>query len=202
MVYSGARWRREYRQQDRATTALFIGGAMDKPTTDRERVDFALKTERDGHAFYVKVSKQTTHKLARAAFDLLAKEELRHIALIEALDKGLSGEGKVLEAKEVGRKHLESDLRSIYESEGQATSDEVAFQAEDAYAKAIELEKRITALYAGYISESEDERAQRLFAVLEREEQNHLSLLQDMHAYLTKPGRWFIDRDGVLLDGG
>lgn len=177
---------------------------MANPTSDRERIDFALKTEQDGHEFYQMAAKKTAHKLARSAFELLGKEELRHVALIEALDKGLSGEGEVPEPdeiEEVGRRKLETSLKSIYESATEETG-EVKFQAAEAYEKAIELEKRITSLYTDYMKESDDERARRLFAVLQREEQNHLSLLEDMHAYLTKPGDWFIDRDGVLLDGG
>jgi rubrerythrin len=177
---------------------------MANPTSDRERIDFALKTEQDGHEFYQAAAKKTAHKLAKAAFELLGKEELRHVALIEALDKGLSGEGEVPDAddiEEMDRRKLETSLKSIYESATE-TTEGVKFEAVEAYEKAIELEKRITSLYTDYIKESDDERARRLFAVLEREEQNHLSLLQDMHAYLTKPGEWFIDRDGVMLDGG
>ena len=71
-----------------------------------------------------------------------------------------------------------------------------------AYEKAIELEKQTTSLYAGYARECDDDGAKRLFAVLLKEEEHHLSLLEDMHAYLTKPEEWFIDRDGIILDGG
>jgi rubrerythrin len=174
---------------------------MEKPTNDRERVDFALRTEKDGHQFYQMAAKKTAHKLARAAFELLGREELRHVALIEALDKELSGVGEAPDAREVDLKTLTSNLKSIYKSEGEETG-EVKFDAVEAYQKAIELEKRITALYTDYLKESDDEGARRLFAVLQREEQHHLSLLQNMHAYLTKPGEWFIDQDGVMLDGG
>ncbi|MBN2565879.1 MAG: ferritin family protein [Candidatus Eisenbacteria bacterium] len=174
---------------------------MQRPTTDRERVDFALRTERDGHEFYQMAAKKTAHKLAKAAFELLSREELRHVALIEALDKGLAGKDKSPEAEEVTLKSLESSLKSIYGSASEETGD-VKFEAADAYQKAIELEKRITSLYTDYMMESDDEGARRLFAVLQKEEQHHLSLLQDMHSYLTKPGEWFVDRDGVMLDGG
>ena len=71
-----------------------------------------------------------------------------------------------------------------------------------AYEKAIELEKQTTSLYAGYARECDDDGAKRLFGVLLKEEEHHLSLLEDMHAYLTKPEEWFIDRDGIILDGG
>jgi rubrerythrin len=109
---------------------------------------------------------------------------------------------KPQEPEEVDRKSLESDLRSIYEHAGQETAADTTFEAVEAYEKAIELEKRITSLYTEYMMESDDVAARRLFAVLQREEQHHLSLLTDMHAYLTRPEEWFIDRDGVLLDGG
>ena len=169
--------------------------------TDRERIDFALRTESDGHAFYKVAAKKTAHKLARAAFELLGKEELRHVALIEALDKRLAGEGDAPDVELVDRGNLESGLKSIYESASEETIEDEMDPAE-AYATAIELEKRITSLYAQYANEAEDDAAKRLFAVLEKEEELHLSLLEDMLAYLTKPEEWFIDRDGIMLDGG
>lgn len=174
---------------------------MPEHVSDSERIEFALKTERDGHAFYQMATKQTGHKLANAAFKLLSKEELRHVDMIEALKKSI-GQGATLEESESpGRGDLEFSLKTIYEGATEEQG-EGEMDAAEAYEKAIELEKKITALYSGYATECEDEGARRLFASLTREEQNHLSLLEDMHAYLTKPDEWFIDRDGIMLDGG
>lgn len=174
---------------------------MPEHNTDRDRVDFALKTEQDGHEFYQMASKKMAHKLARAAFELLGKEELRHVELIEALGKQMGGEGEAPTLETVTRKVLESGLKTIYES-AQEGSIEDEMDPAEAYERAIELEKQTTSLYAGYARKCDDDGAKRLFAVLLKEEEHHLSLLEDMHAYLTKPDEWFIDRDGILLDGG
>jgi len=174
---------------------------MAEHNTDREKVEFALKTEQDGHAFYQMAAKKTSHKLAKAAFSLLGKEELRHVALIEGLGQQLGGEGEAPTVETVDRKALESGLKSIYESAHEEAIEEEMDPAV-AYEKAIELEKKVTALYAEYMTGCEDGGAKRLFAVLHKEEEHHLSLLEDMFAYLTKPEEWFIDRDGVMLDGG
>ncbi len=174
---------------------------MPEHNTDRERVEFALKTEQDGHRFYQTAAKKMAHKLARAAFELLGKEELRHVELIEGLGKQMGGEGEAPTIEMVTRKTLESDLKTIY---GNASEDSVQAEMDPAtaYEHAIELEKKITGLYAEYAKVCDDDGAKRLFAVLHKEEEHHLSLLEDMHAYLTKPDEWFIDRDGILLDGG
>ena len=174
---------------------------MPEHNTDRERVEFALVTEQDGHEFYQMAAKRTSHKLARAAFSLLSKEELRHVALIEGLGHQLGGEGEAPTIEMVDRKALESGLKSIYESAHEEAIEEEMDPAE-AYERAIELEKKITGLYSEYSKSCEDEGAKRLFAVLHKEEEHHLSLLEDMHSYLTKPEDWFIDRDGIMLDGG
>lgn len=174
---------------------------MPDQATDRERVEFALKTERDGNSFYEQAAGRTTHKLARAAFDILAKEEIRHVALIEALGKQLDGEGGPIDPESPTLKNLQLSIKTVYEGaidEGEKGDLDPA----DAYRQAIELEKKISALYYGYGSESESDGAKRLFSVLYREEQDHLTLLEDMLAYLTKPDDWFIDRDMVMLDGG
>jgi len=174
---------------------------MPEHSTDRERVEFALKTEQDGHEFYQMASKKLAHKLAKAAFELLGKEELRHVALIEGLGQQLGGEGEAPTIETISRKTLESDLKSIYEN-AHADSVEDEMDPAVAYEKAIELEKEITGLYAQYAKECDDDGAKRLFTVLLQEEEHHLNLLEDMHAYLTKPEEWFISRDGIMLDGG
>ena len=146
-------------------------------------------------------AKQTSHKLAKAAFELLGREELRHVELIEGLGKQLGGAGEAPTLEMVGRKALESGLKSIYEAEHEETIEGKMDPAE-AYEKAIELEKKVTSLYSQYSRECEDDAAKRLFAVLNKEEEHHLSLLEDMLGYLTDPNQWFVDRDMVMLDGG
>jgi rubrerythrin len=151
---------------------------MTEHKTDRERVEFALKTEQDGHEFYQMACMKVANKLARAAFRLLGKEELRHAELIEGLGKQLGGEGEVPTIETVTRKALESGLKTIYGSAQEGPVEE-EMDSVAAYEKAIEL-----------------------VGVLLKEEEHHLSLLEDMHTYLTKPEEWFIDREGIILDGG
>jgi len=168
--------------------------------TDRERVEFALKTENDGNGFYEHAAKHTSHKLARAAFEMLGKEEIRHVQLIESLGQALEA-GTEVEVASPDKKTLEKSIQTIY---GAATAEPVEGEMEpaEAYAKAIELEQRISKLYFDYAKDCESDAAKHLFNVLYREEQDHLSLLEDMLGYLTDPNQWFVDRDMVMLDGG
>ncbi|MCK4409936.1 MAG: ferritin family protein [Candidatus Eisenbacteria sp.] len=174
---------------------------MPEHNTDRERVEFALRTEQDGHEFYQMACQKVTDRLARTAFRLLGREELRHAELIEGLGQQLGGEGEAPTIETVTRKTLESDLKTIYASAQEGRIEDEMDPAA-AYEKAIELEKQTTSLYAEYAGECDDDGAKRLFAVLLKEEEHHLSMLEDMYAYLTKPEEWFIDRDGIILDGG
>jgi len=169
--------------------------------SDRQMIEFALKTERDGKAFYDQASTRTSHRLAGAAFALLAREELRHASLIESLARATPSRAGTAEIDAQRRESLERDIRTIYESvtDDQAGGD---LDAAEAYSEAIDLERRVSALYYRYAQECESDHARSLFDALYREEQDHLSLLEDMLAYLTKPEEWFIDRDMTLLDGG
>jgi rubrerythrin len=176
------------------------GETMPDAMTDRERVELALKTEESGNGFYLDAAAKTDHKLARAAFEVLAKEEIRHVELIEALSRTLKGEGGPVETKSPEKKDLERSIKTVYEKAGDE-SVEGKMSPSEAYEKAIDLEKKIAALYFGYIEECQSDEARRLFKALYQEEQEHLSLLEDMYGYLTDPDRWFIDRDMVLLDG-
>jgi len=103
---------------------------MPEFASDMERIEFALKTEHDGHTFYQKAAKKTSHKLARAAFELLGKEELRHVALIEGLGKQLGGEGGEVEVEEVTLKALETDLKTIYGAASEETIEDEMDPAE------------------------------------------------------------------------
>jgi len=173
---------------------------MAEAMSDRERIERALKTEESGNDFYLDTAAKTDHKLARAAFEMLAKEEIRHVELIEALSRSLEGEGGPVESSSPDKKTLEKKVKTIYEKAGDEDI-EGKMEPAEAYEKAIELEKKISSLYYDYIEECQSEEARRLFKALYREEQDHLSLLEDMLGYLTDPDRWFIDRDMVLLDG-
>jgi rubrerythrin len=168
--------------------------------TDRERVELALQTESDGSGFYEHAAKHTNHKLAHAAFEMLAKEEVRHVQLIESLGQALES-GDEVKVDSPNLKSLEKTVQTIY---GDATAEPVEGEMEpaEAYAKAIELEKKISALYFEWTDACESDAAKHLFGVLYREEQDHLSLLEDMLGYLTDPSQWFVDRDMVMLDGG
>jgi rubrerythrin len=169
--------------------------------TDRERAALALRTENDGRSFYEQAKTRTSHKLARAAFEILAKEEERHVGLIEALGQSLIGKGGPVAVDSPTKGALAQGIRTIYEC---AMDEKPAgdLDAAKSYEKAIELEKKISALYFECARECESDEARRLFNVLYREEQDHLTLLEDMLMYLTKPDQWFIDKDYVLLDGG
>ncbi len=168
--------------------------------TDRKRVELALKTEKDGNGFYEHAARHTNHKLARAAFEMLAKEELRHVQLIESLGQALES-GSEIEVNSPDLDTLEKNIETIY---GAATAEPVAGEMEpaEAYAKAVELEERISSLYFEYAKECDSDAARHLFNVLYLEEQDHLSLIEDMLGYLTDPSQWFVDRDMVMLDGG
>jgi len=174
---------------------------MSEMKTDKERAEFALTTEQDGSGFYEQASKRMNHKLARAAFEMLGKEELRHVALIEGLGQRLDGAGGPLDPDSPTLKDLQANVQTIY---GAATEQggEDDLDPGEAYERAIELEKKISSLYYGYIEECDSDEAKRLFKVLYQEEQDHLTLLEDMLGYLTKPDQWFIDRDMIMLDGG
>ena len=168
--------------------------------TDRERVELALKTESDGNGFYEHAAKHTDHKLARAAFEMLAKEEVRHVELIESLGQTLESGAKI-EVDSPDMKALETSIHTIYGA-AIAVPVESEMEPSEAYAKAIALEENVCSLYLAYSKECESDAAKHLFDVLYREEQDHLSLLEDMLGYLTDPNQWFVDRDMVMLDRG
>ncbi len=173
---------------------------MAEMRTDKDRVAHALQTERDGNDFYVRASTHAAHKLTRAAFTMLAKEENRHIDTIESLATFLDG-GDVTPEIDASPSlaSLEKAIHTIYSTASAGSLDGDMDPAE-AYATAIDLEKRATALYKQCALECSTAEGRHLFDVLSREETDHLKLLEDMQGYLTDPERWFVDRKMILRE--
>ena len=53
--------------------------------TAREILQFAVKNEQDGEAFYRKIAKHTAVAAVRKLFLMLAKEEARHARIFKAI---------------------------------------------------------------------------------------------------------------------
>jgi rubrerythrin len=53
--------------------------------TAREVLQFAVKNEEDGEAFYRKIAKYTTVAAVRKLFLMLAKEEVRHLGIFKQM---------------------------------------------------------------------------------------------------------------------
>ncbi len=168
--------------------------------TDRDRVAHALQTERDGNDFYDRVSAHAAHKLTRAAFVMLSKEESRHIDTIESLAKFLDGDADAPEIDSSPTlESLEKTIHTIY-SIASAEDLDGDMDPAEAYTTAIDLEERSTALYKQCALECDTAEGRHLFDVLSREELDHLKLLEDMQGYLTDPEQWFVDRKMILRE--
>ncbi len=174
---------------------------MLEPTSDRGRVEYALQTERDGISFYEHASRHIAHKLARAAFVMLAREEERHVDTIKSLARFLDGEGEPADFDAADPGSLKKTIHTIY-SATSADDLDGDMDAAEAYAKAIEIETRVIDLYGQCAKECETAEARHLFDVLYREEADHLKLLEDMRGYLIDPEQWFVDRKMILREDG
>ncbi|MCK4513055.1 ferritin family protein, partial [bacterium] len=139
-------------------------------------------------------------KLTRAAFAMLSKEESRHIDTIETLAKFLDGNTAAPEIDSSPTPgSLEKTIHTIYSTASPDDLDGNMDPAE-AYATAIDLEERATALYKQCALECDTAEGRHLFDVLSREEMDHLKLLKDMQGYLADPEQWFVDRKMILRE--
>lgn len=174
---------------------------MPEPTSDRGRVEYALQTERDGINFYEHASRHIAHKLARAAFTMLAREEERHVDTIKSLARFLDGKGEPIDLDPTDPGSLNKTIHTIYSAASAEDLDD-SMNAAEAYAEAIEIETRVIDFYGQCAKECDTDEARHLFDVLRREEAEHLKLLEDMQGYLINPEQWFVDRKMILREDG
>lgn len=158
-------------------------------------LETAIANEIEGRNILIKGKDTAETPLAKATFQFLADEELKHIELIKDFSKTLAGvkpwDSEKLE--ELNLSEAGSQIRSIFERF--ATQFEEVNTADDErleiYRVAMDMERRGYEFYSKAAESAEDPRAKELYAFLASEEQRHFQMIQDTHDFLEQP-------DGLL----
>ncbi len=143
----------------------------------REILEFALAKEQSSYQFYTDLSYAVTNPACQGAFVALAREEARHIELIET---ELYKKGFTLKAP--------TDLTSEGKTPEKLEMDEEARQMDflDVINLAIEKERASFRLYAELMAMTEEGEAREVFASLAEEEMRHmLQLERELEHYRT-----------------
>jgi rubrerythrin len=154
-------------------------------------LETAIANEMEGHRILQRGREAATEPLAKATFEFLANEELKHIEIIRDFAKTLDGvtpwDESVLKGGSLSDafKHV----RSIFERFGAQFEAVSASDHErlEIYEVAMDMERRGYEFYSRAAQQASDERARRLFSFLAGEEQRHFQMIQDTHDFLQEP---------------
>ncbi len=162
----------------------------------KDALQIARKMELDGKTFYSEASEKAGDELAKRFFASLAKDEERHLSIIEKVGQGMGVDIENLPTPAERIQTVFSELEGSRVSEIAATAEE-----KDAIAVALEMEKKSYELYAEAAEMTSDAQQARLFHRLQAEENQHYEMLINTEEYLNDNDKWFLNSECGLLTG-
>lgn len=154
-------------------------------------LDAAIANELEGHRILQQAKETALTPIARATFEFLANEEIRHIQLIKEFAQSLEGvkEWDGSRLQELSLADAGSAIRGIFQRfctqfEEARTADD---ERQEVYQVAMDMERRGYEFYSGAAEKATDESAKTLFRFLATEEQTHFQMIQDTRDFLKQP---------------
>ena len=143
----------------------------------------AKNMEKEGRKFYVKLAASSAHKNVAAVFTLLAKEEARHLAIFEKLEKGMSAPAGSLTPSMAKAKKIFARLAA------RSRQPEIKSGVESAYKQGLRMEQETIRHYSGMLKKLDDTQKSALEQII-KEERNHAKLMEAFIDYAHRPLEW------------
>ncbi|HOK55294.1 MAG TPA: ferritin family protein [Armatimonadota bacterium] len=161
------------------------------PNDPQAIMEAAIANEIEGHKILQRGKKTVDSPLARATFEFLANEELKHIELIKDFSQVIAGIKKwdPESLQETTLSDAGNGIRGIFEQfahqyEEVSIADDERLQI---YQVAMDMERRGYDFYTKAADKVQDERAKKLLQFLASEEIRHFQIIQDTHSFLQQP---------------
>lgn len=162
-------------------------------------MDFAIKAEIDGEAFYSAAAEKTDQKGMKAYLTDLAKEEKKHAETFRALKERVQkkGVGEAFVNPQVDD-YLDAVLRSgLFEMARQAVPEgEAPKTIDDVYRIALRAERSSILLYEAILEGTKDKGLKRILKKIIREEKSHLTQIVYLRA--NQDGLFAVERFGCM----
>ncbi len=145
-------------------------------------LQMAIQTEIDGRNFYSQFARQTQDDEARAMFERLAQDEVKHLEILQAAKETLETKGTWTEY--AGMEPAAAPGAPIFSRE--RVEQNIMEYASDlsAVRMAYLIERDAVDFYQRALGQTEDPRGKQMFQDLMRMEQGHLDLLQGEYEFL------------------
>lgn len=153
-----------------------------------DALKLAIERERGANKFYRKAVDMTEDPNGKRTYRWLAKEELRRLAKLRQQLKSVLDNNKWLEWRRVTAPIEKSEFPPVSEATGMVT---VGAGERDALRQAIDSEREAIALYKEAEDSTPDLRGKAMFKALAREEEGHLTLLEEELEWINKSRKYF-----------
>lgn len=148
-------------------------------------IEFAMKMELDGKAFYNKQARVTSRSELKQIFTLLAEEEDKHYNFFKSLK-----DGKTEQAKEIlaGSSETLNQVKNIFVEmsnnlKGEAFGDDEI----TAWQEALQIEEKAESFYRQKAGEETDDDKKKLLNLIANEERNHVHMIEGVIFYIKFP---------------
>jgi len=153
-----------------------------------DALKLGIEREKGANKFYRNAAKATKDRNGKNMFDWLAKEELRHLAKLRQQLKSVLDNNKWLEWKRVTAPMNKAEFPSISEATGTITVDASEMEA---LRQGIKSEQDAIAFYKDAEDSTPDLKGKNMFRALGKEEEGHLSLLEEELNWITQSRKYF-----------
>jgi len=147
-------------------------------TKEIEVLKTALLLEKQGRAFYQRVSEDSESRAVSGLFAVMAEEEGKHIEYLSKQFANFSAKGEFIEQEP--EESAGSAVQEILSSEIRKQISAAGYEAA-AISAAIEMENRAVSVYRGRAEASDDPREQKLYNWLAQWETGHLKFLAEIN---------------------
>ena len=150
-----------------------------------EILEFAMKMERDGKAFYEQAASKANRPELKKIFTTLAEEELRHFKIFKNLKEGMHSEAKTIFEQRGQTISIAKNLFQQLTEEGKTTlyGDDV----KAVWKEAREIEEKSEKMYREEADKETDETRKELLNKIADEEKNHIYLVDNMISFMNDP---------------
>ena len=150
-------------------------------TKEIEVLKKALLLERQGRAFYQRVSKDSESQAVSSLFAIMAEEEAQHIEYLSEQFASFSANGEFLQKEPEGGD--QTAVQAILSSEIRNQISAASYEAA-AISAAMEMENRAVSVYSERAAASDDPGERKLYAWLAQWETGHLKFLAEINDQL------------------
>ncbi len=161
----------------------------------------AIRFEKEGRDYFLSSAKKVKNDTTRELFEQMAREEIKHIKVVNDIYERVKETGGWEEKKEdfaslKGKKNIFLEIAKSVSSQIETYTEDL-----QALEHAMKIEEKGKVYYENMVAETNIEFEKKFFSLLALEEEGHYLAFNDAREYILDPVGWYERRERSGLDG-